>query len=77
MGQQAFGEMDGRAKYLDEGFRGERSLEQVLLEEKNREDEIRGITGHREIRWGYGDLASLRAFGEKLVRFGIEGRALR
>ena len=43
-------EVDGRRKYVDTGMRRGRSAEQVLVEEKRREDWARGTTGKRVIR---------------------------
>jgi hypothetical protein len=44
------GEADGAVKYLDPAFRSGRSAEQVMLDEKTREDRIRA-TGERVTRW--------------------------
>jgi hypothetical protein len=46
------GESDGMVKYLDPVMRRGRSLEQVLLDEKNRADRMRAI-GLDVIRWGW------------------------
>ena len=48
---RAFGEFDGKDKYLDVALRRGAPLEQVLLEEKRREDWIRGTTQWRFARW--------------------------
>ncbi|WP_162893273.1 type IV toxin-antitoxin system AbiEi family antitoxin domain-containing protein [Microbacterium halotolerans] len=45
------GEFDGARKYIDRGMRGGRSVEQVVLDEKRREDWIRARSGERLIRW--------------------------
>ncbi len=47
---QTFLECDGRGKYLDDGLRGERSTDEVVLAEKDREDWVRGVTGWRIAR---------------------------
>ena len=70
-GQQAFGEVDGSAKYLDPAFRNGLSAAEVVLEEKRREDEIRGVTGKRIVRWGVDHLGSARDLGKRLGDFGI------
>ncbi len=77
LGLGAFGEVDGRVKYLDSGMRGGRSAEEVVLAEKEREDWIRGSTGKRVVRWGYTEAQSARALGERLRAFGLypRGRA--
>lgn len=68
---KTFGECDGEAKYRDEALRSGRSVEQVLLDEKSREDWIRGTTGWRMIRWGDSAAASVQAFAARLRSFGI------
>lgn len=40
----AIGETDGRVKYLDPGFRSGRSADQVVYDEKLREDDLRRLT---------------------------------
>ena len=70
-GQQAIGEVDGSAKYLDPAFRNGLSAAEVVLEEKRREDEIRGVTGKRIVRWGVDHLGSARDLGKRLGDFGI------
>lgn len=66
-----FGEVDGKVKYLDEDLRNGRTVEEVLLAEKKRENWITGSTGKRVIRWGAEDLVSLETFARKLRSFGI------
>jgi len=46
------GEADGRSKYTDPRYRRERTLEQVLLDEKERADRLRAI-GQSVSRWGW------------------------
>jgi hypothetical protein len=64
------GEADGRVKYLDPAIRGQRTAEQVFLDEKTREDRIRAV-GERVTRWPWRvgvDAALLRSH---LQRAGI------
>lgn len=68
---RCFGEFDGRSKYLDEEMRGGLSIEEVVLAEKAREDDIRGVTGWRLARWGSRDIRTVATFGAKLSAFGI------
>ena len=68
---KTFAECDGEAKYRDEAMRSGRSLEQVLLDEKAREDWIRGTTGWRMIRWGDRPARSSQALAILLRSFGI------
>jgi hypothetical protein len=51
-GYALVGESDGRSKYLDPLLRNGRSLEQVLLDEKERADRLGGI-GLQVSRWGW------------------------
>lgn len=67
----AFGEFDGKGKYLDESQRSGRSLEQVMLDEKAREDWIRGTTNRRFPRWGSEHIAAPATLAERLAVFGI------
>ncbi|BDZ37409.1 hypothetical protein [Microbacterium suwonense] len=68
---RCFGEFDGKGKYLDDELRGTMSAEEVVLAEKRREDDIRGVTGWRMARWGSSDLRTAAVFGAKLAAFGI------
>lgn len=70
-GARCFGEFDGQSKYRDSSMRGERSVEDVVLDEKRREDDIRGVTGWRMARWGSADIATIDGFGARLAAFGI------
>ena len=67
----AWGEFDGKDKYLDEAMRCGRSLEEVLLDEKSREDWIRGRSQWRFARWGDADIGSPDALRRRLAAFGI------
>ncbi|MFJ6654238.1 hypothetical protein ACIQLJ_15720 [Microbacterium sp. NPDC091313] len=68
---RAWGEFDGTQKYLDEAMRSGRSLEAVLLAEKQREDWIRGTTGRAVVRWDDTHIVSASALGARLASFGI------
>jgi len=68
---QSFGEFDGKTKYLDEALRSGRTVEEVLLEEKQREDWIRGLTQRRFARWGSEHIATPEALAARLASFGI------
>jgi hypothetical protein len=46
------GEFDGVAKYVREEFRGTRSIADVVVDEKRREDRLRAL-GPRVTRWGW------------------------
>ncbi|WEK60625.1 MAG: hypothetical protein P0Y60_15170 [Candidatus Microbacterium colombiense] len=68
---RSFGEFDGKTKYLDEAMRAGKALEQVLLEEKQREDWIRGRTQWRFARWGSAHIVTSAALAARLAAFGI------
>ncbi|KAA9135609.1 hypothetical protein [Microbacterium caowuchunii] len=71
---EAFCEVDGQTKYLDEALRSGRSLEQVLLDEKQREDWIRGVAQRRMARVGDVHVRDLGALRIRLAAFGIRPR---
>lgn len=66
----AVAEADGEAKYLDAALRKGRTIEQVMIDEKYREDRIRGIP--REfVRWRWAVGINPAALRQKLVRLGL------
>lgn len=69
---RSFGEFDGKGKYVDEALRKGLTIEEVMLEEKQREDWIRGVTQWRMARWGDAHAASAERLGRRLASFGIE-----
>ncbi|WP_345800060.1 hypothetical protein AAIB33_11310 [Microbacterium sp. AZCO] len=64
-------EFDGYAKYLDEALRSGKPLADVLLDEKRREDWIRGRTQKRLVRVEDAHIASPNALAARLLSFGI------
>ena len=66
----AVGEADGDQKYLDAAFRGGRTPERVLLDEKRREDRIRALP-RSLARWPWAVALSPRLLREKLVAIGL------
>jgi hypothetical protein len=67
----AFAEFDGKDKYLDEARRKGITLEQTLLEEKFREDWIRGTTDRRLLRWEMEHIATPATLAKRLTAFGV------
>lgn len=67
----ALGEFDGEGKYVDPELRGDRSLEQTLLAEKQREDWIRGVTQRPFARWGHEHITTHERLGARLAAFRI------
>ncbi len=68
---QTFWEFDGEVKYRDASMRRGRSVEDVLLDEKRREDWIRGVTQWRVCRGGFADIVSPEALAARLAAFGV------
>jgi hypothetical protein len=68
---RSFGEFDGTIKYVDGKLVDGRGSSQVLDEEKQREDWIRGTTQRRYGRWGWPHVASAAKLGQRLGAFGI------
>jgi hypothetical protein len=67
----AFLEIDGMGKYADDAMRSGRSVEEVLLDEKRREDWIRGTTQRRFVRAEEKHVATADALAARLRAFGI------
>lgn len=74
LGQQAFGEMDGRGKYAMAEQRRKGGAYDAVLQEKQREDEVRGVTGKRCVRWGFDVTGNPRRLAERLSQMGIDTR---
>lgn len=71
-GQNTFHEVDGRTKYLDAAMRNGLTAEQVVYEEKQREDWVRGTTGYRLTRSAWAQGLTPNAMARHLVAFGIQ-----
>lgn len=68
---KAWGEFDGKGKYLDPALTRGRSLADILLEEKMREDWIRGTTGRPMARWADEHIGTPAALAARLASFHI------
>lgn len=69
------GELDGGQKYLDARMRGGRTMEQVLLDEKDRTDALLALPEVRNIvRWRYAVARNPSRLREILTRAGIPSR---
>ncbi|MGV8883230.1 MAG: type IV toxin-antitoxin system AbiEi family antitoxin domain-containing protein [Rhodoglobus sp.] len=66
----AIGECDGLEKYVNVKLRGGRSLEEVLLREKKREDALRRQVSAFE-RWGSREAMTPRLLRPKLLALGL------
>jgi hypothetical protein len=69
-----FGEFDGKGKYFKEEFQGGRTPEEVLWDEKLREDRVRRHRP-RAVRWDWDVAMSRRRLGAVLAAAGIRGSA--
>jgi hypothetical protein len=67
----AWGEFDGTGKYTDPSMLHGRTLEQVLFNEKQREDWIRGRSQWKFARWGTPHVRSAATLGARLAHFSI------
>lgn len=67
------GEFDGLAKYRGAELRAGRTVEQVIVEEKEREDGVRS-TGDGMLRLVWGDLRDRRLFTHRLEGAGVPRR---
>ncbi|QIM19388.1 hypothetical protein G7066_13835 [Leucobacter coleopterorum] len=70
-GLGVFGEVDGVVKYTDPEMTRGKTANQLVIEEKQREDWIRGVTSYRMIRWGMPHLRTRGVFRDRLISFGI------
>ncbi|RWR20069.1 hypothetical protein D8Y23_06610 [Microbacterium enclense] len=68
---RTFWEFDGEAKYRDPALRADATIEQILLDEKRREDWIRGTTQWRLCRGGFRDIADPGTLAARLAAFGV------
>ncbi|MEJ3404387.1 hypothetical protein WDJ51_06560 [Rathayibacter sp. YIM 133350] len=66
----AFGESDGNGKYLGSEDLTGVDARNVVIREKNRENEVRAL-GHRLDRWDWAEARSRRALRAKLLQLGI------
>lgn len=64
------GEADGDRKYLDEAFRSGRTVEQIFLDEKIREDRLRALPRSMG-RWRWSTAVNPDALRKRLVPLGL------
>ena len=69
-------EADGRNKYLDESLRSGRTLEEVIMDEKIREDRLRDLP-RKFTRWGWKVANDPAALASKLRAQGLPVREIR
>lgn len=68
---RTFGEFDGEGKYTDAALRSTPTAQAAVLAEKQREDDIRGMTGWGFARWGHDHIRTPDALGARLAAFGV------
>lgn len=68
---RTFGEFDGEGKYTDPNQRIADSAHQVVMDEKRREDDVRGVTGWGFARWGHSHIRTADDLGARLAAFGV------
>ncbi|KAM9863578.1 hypothetical protein ACI1US_00508 [Leucobacter sp. BZR 635] len=66
-----WGECDGKAKYTSGELVGSSSAEEIVYQEKRRQDWIAGTTGMRCIRWGVPEVLTLDRFATHLSAHGV------
>ena len=71
---RAYVEFDGRAKYTDVELRGGRTAEEVVFDEKRREDAVRAATGWRVVRVLDEHVRTPEALAAHLGTYGIRPR---
>ncbi|MBN9131581.1 MAG: type IV toxin-antitoxin system AbiEi family antitoxin domain-containing protein [Paenarthrobacter ureafaciens] len=64
------GEFDGQGKYLRSELRGGKTIQQVVMDEKARENALRAL-GLTVIRWDWGEMMNPRAFANILTDGGL------
>lgn len=68
---RVFGEFDGEGKYLEPESRTADTPVDVLLAEKKREDDVRGVTGWGFARWRHVHIGTADKLGRRLIAFGV------
>ena len=71
--QRKVGEFDGRKKYLRKDWAGGKSIEDRIIDEKNREDQIRAQCAGF-FRWTWAEMMDLNGFERLLRQAGIPKR---
>jgi GNAT superfamily N-acetyltransferase len=67
-----WGEFDGERKYLDPTMLAGKTAGRAVLDEKWREDYIRGSTRRAVLRWGDAHISTPAALARRLTEFAVE-----
>lgn len=76
VGQGVFGEVDGQMKYADKELLGGQTPAQRVISEKRREDDVRGVTGDRIVRWMPDAIGTAERLGRRMLAFGLQVPAM-
>lgn len=76
IGQRAFGEVDGAVKYADTKMLRGQTADRVVLIEKRREDDIRGVENKRIVRWMPDVVSNPESLGRRMRAFGLRVPAM-
>jgi hypothetical protein len=68
------GEFDGEGKYLKTEYRGTRSASEVVVDEKNRENRLRRLTGSDFARWDWSEAFAVTPLCAILTAAGLPRR---
>ena len=74
LGVRRFGEFDGLVKYTRDAYLKGRPIQDVVVEEKEREDAIRAKTGNSFVRWLWKDALVPAVFDRILREAGVPRR---
>lgn len=78
LGRRIFFEADGKVKYLDEAYMNGRSIDEVVVHEKERENWVVGtVPGYRVLRGGWEHVQTTETLKKRLLHFNVTppGRA--
>ncbi|MFM9877609.1 MAG: hypothetical protein ACKVOG_07140 [Rhodoglobus sp.] len=68
---RVIGEFDGLGKYLRDEFRAGRTVAEVVIDEKRREDRLRRSSGSSFARWGWDDALRMTPLRDILLESGL------
>ncbi|WP_345751136.1 hypothetical protein [Microbacterium rhizophilus] len=66
-----WGECDGKVKYLDPALRAGKTADEIVYDEKRREDWIRARSGWPMMRWGAEHYGTTRRFADRLAAYDV------
>jgi hypothetical protein len=63
-------------KYADKELLGGQTPAQRVISEKRREDDVRGVTGDRIVRWMPDAIGTAERLGRRMLAFGLQVPAM-